>query len=301
MQLYPPSHYNDQANGYTLIKTVPLSSAMGAEIQGVQIRTMNDAQLAQVKSALYRYKMVYFRDQNLTIADQEKLTLRFGTFGTDAYTKGMPGHPNVQHLLKEASTRVDRVFGEGWHTDSPFLARPPAVSLLYGICIPPYGGDTWWANSEVAYDFLSDGMKKLLQGLRVHMTAREAIRLTVRKDAQGKEIVGDMQLVMKEQEEMIKGNFHPLVRTHPETGKQALYVDTIYAQGIQGLKDEEAQPLLEYLAKHITREEFSCRLRWTPGTLVMWDNRICLHKAFNDYDGHKREMIRTIVNGEVPV
>ena len=301
MQLYPPSHYDDQANGYTLIKTVPLSSAMGAEIQGVQIKTMSDAQLAQVKSALYRYKMVYFRDQNLTIEDQEKLTLRFGSFGTDAYTKGMPGHPNVQHLLKEASTRVDRVFGEGWHTDSPFLAQPPAVSLLYSISIPPYGGDTWWCNSEVAYDFLSDGMKKLLSGLRVHMTAREAIRLTVRKDAKGKEIVGDMQLVMKEEEEMIKGNFHPLVRTHPETGKKALYVDTIYAQGIQGLKDEEARPLLDYLAKHICSEEFSCRLRWTPGTLVMWDNRICLHKAFNDYDGHKREMIRTIVNGEVPV
>jgi taurine dioxygenase len=300
MQLYPLSYYDNQANGYTLIKTVPLSSAMGAEIQDVHLPTMSDAQFAQVKSALYRYKMVYFRDQNLTIADQEKLTLRFGPFGTDAYTKGMPGHPNVQRLLKEASTKVDRVFGEGWHTDSPFLAQPPAVSLLYGIHIPPYGGDTWWTNSELAYDFLSEGLKALLQGLRVHMTAREAIRLTVRKDAQGKEIVGDMQMVMQEQEEMIRGNFHPLVRTHPETGKQALYVDTIYAQGILGLKDEEARPLLDYLARHITREDFCCRLRWTAGTLVMWDNRICLHKAFNDYDGHKREMIRTIVNGEVP-
>ncbi|MES2604361.1 MAG: TauD/TfdA family dioxygenase [Pseudomonadota bacterium] len=301
MQLYPPSHYDDKVNGYTLIKTLPLSSAMGAEIQGVDIPNMNDAQLAQVKSALYRYKMVYFRDQKMTIEDQEKLTLRFGTFGTDAYTKGMPGHPNVQHLLKEASTVVDRVFGEGWHTDSPFLAMPPAVSMLYGKTIPPWGGDTWWCNTEVAYDFLSDGMKKLIAGLRVHMSAREAIRLTVRKDDSGKESVGDMQMVMKEQEEMIKGNFHPLVRTHPETGKKALYVDTIYSQGIQGLKDEEARPLLDYLAKHVAREEFACRLRWSPGTFVMWDNRICVHKAFNDYDGYKREMFRTIVNGEVPV
>jgi len=90
------------------------------------------------------------------------------------------------------------------------------------------------------------------------------------------------------------------VRTHPVTGKKALYVDQIYAVGIEGLKDEEARPLIDYLARHITREEFACRLRWTPGTLVMWDNRICVHKAFNDYDGHTREMIRTIVNGEVP-
>jgi alpha-ketoglutarate-dependent taurine dioxygenase len=299
MQLYPPSHFDDKANGYTLIKTVPLSSAMGAEIQGVHIPTMSDQQLAQVKAALYRYKMVYFRDQDLTIEDQEKLTLRFGSFGTDAYTKGMPGHPNVQHLLKEATTVVDRVFGEGWHTDSPFLAQPPAVSMLFGKHIPPYGGDTWWCNTEVAYDFLSDGMKQLIKGMRVHMTAREAIRLTVRKDAQGKDMVGDMQMSM-EQHDMIKGSFHPLVRTHPETGKQSLYVDQIYAQGIEGLKDEEARPLLDYLGKHVAREEFSCRLRWSGGTFVMWDNRICVHKAFNDYDGLKREMFRTIVNGEVP-
>ncbi len=300
MQLYPPSYFDDTANGYKHIKTVPLASAMGAEIRGVNIATITDAQFAEVRAALFRYKMIYFRDQTMTIEHQEALTQRFGSFGTDAYTKGMPGHPNVQHLLKEASTVVDRVFGEGWHTDSPFLAQPPAISLLYGKHIPPYGGDTWWCNTEVAYDFLSHGMKALLANLRVHMTAREAIRLTVRKDAQGKEIVGDMEMSM-DQKDMITGQFHPLVRTHPGTGKKSLYVDEIYAQGIQGLKDDEARPLLDYLARHNTREDFSCRLRWSPGTLVMWDNRICLHKAFNDYDGYKREMFRTIVNGEVPV
>ncbi|MGA0807341.1 MAG: TauD/TfdA dioxygenase family protein [Pseudohongiellaceae bacterium] len=301
MQLYPLSWYDDATNGYTLIKTVPLAAAMGAEIRGVNLADVSDAQLEQVKSALWRYKMVYFRDQKLTLEDQENLTLRFGEFGTDAYTKGSPGHPNVQRLLKEATTTVDRVFGEGWHTDSPFLQRPPAVSMLYGKDVPPYGGDTWWANSEVAYEFLSDGLKQLLQGLRVHMTAREAIRLTVRKDEMGNPIVGDMQIEMNAQQEMIKGNFHPLVRTHPETGRKALYVDPIYAQGIQGMKEEEARPLLDYLVSHITRDDFSCRLRWSAGTLVMWDNRQCLHKAFNDYDGHRREMYRTIVNGEVPV
>jgi taurine dioxygenase len=300
MQLYPHSHYDDQSNGYSLIKTVPLASAIGAEIQGLNVSTMSDAQFSQVKAALYHYKMIYFRDQNLTIEDQERLTLRFGAFGTDAYTKGMLGHPNVQHVLKEASTKVDRVFGEGWHTDSPFLPQPPAISLLYARHVPPYGGDTWWANCELAYEFLSDGMKAMLQGLRVHMTAREAIRLTIKKDEQGKEIVGDMKMVMNNEAEIIKGNFHPLVRTHPETGKKALYVDPLYAQGIMGMKDEEAKPLLNYLASHIARDDFTCRLRWSAGTLVLWDNRICQHKAFNDYDGHKREMIRTMVNGEVP-
>jgi len=300
MQLYPLSWFDDKANGYSLIKTIPLASAMGAEIRGVNLADISDAQLEQVKSALWRYKMIYFRDQALTLEDQEHLTLRFGEFGTDAYTKGIPGHPNVQKLVKEASTVVDRVFGEGWHTDSPFLKQPPSVSMLYGKDVPPYGGDTWWCNTEVAYEFLSPGMKKLLEGLRVHMTAREAIRLTVRKDEYGNPIVGDMDIAMESQQEILKGNFHPLVRTHPETGRKALFVDHIYAQGIEGLKEEEARPLLDYLGRHVTREEFSCRLRWSSGTLVMWDNRQVVHKAFNDYDGLRREMYRTIVNGEVP-
>lgn len=299
MQLYPPAYFDDAANGFNLIKTVPLASAMGAEIQGVDLRNVNDEQFDQIRRALFHYKMVYFRDQTLEIEHQEALTLRFGEFGTDAYTKGMPGHPNVQCLLKEASTVVDRVFGEGWHTDSPFLDRPPAVSLLYGKDVPPYGGDTWWSNAEIAYDFLSPLMKQMIDGLKVHMSAARAIARTVRKDASGKPIVGEMQLSMDE-EKIVAGNFHPLVRTHPVTGKKSLYVDQIYAMGIEGLTEEEAQPLLDFLWRHVTREEFMCRLRWSKGTLVMWDNRICLHKAYNDYDGQRREMYRTIVNGEVP-
>lgn len=299
MQLYPPSHYDDNANGYRHIRTVPLAAAMGAEIQGVDIATITDAQFAEVRSALFRYKMIYFREQSFDIGHQEALTLRFGPFGTDAYTSGMPGHPHVQHLLKEATTVVDRVFGDGWHTDSPFLAQPPAISLLYGKDIPPWGGDTWWCNSELAYDFLSPLMKELIGDLRVHMSARDVIRNTVRTNAAGGQQVGEIAISM-EQQSMIEGSFHPLVRTHPDTGKRSLYVDQAYSLGIQGLTDEEARPLLDFLGRHVTREEFSCRLHWTPGTLVIWDNRICVHKAYNDYDGFRREMFRTIVDGEVP-
>lgn len=300
MQLYPLAYFDDKANGYTLIQTVPLASAMGAEIRGVDIATITDAQFAQVKSALFRYKMIYFRDQDITIEHQEALTQRFGAFGTDAYTKGIPGHPNVQRLLKEASTVVDRVFGDGWHTDSPFLPRPPAISTLYARVIPPYGGDTWWCNTEVAYDFLSPLMKNLIRDLRVHFSAREVLRVNVRTNADGSQQVGEIKLSM-DQQKISDGSFHPLVRTHPETGKKSLYVDQVYSLGIQGLEPEEAKPLLEFLGKHVTREEFGCRLRWAPGTFVIWDNRLCVHKAYNDYDGYKRDMYRTIVDGEVPV
>lgn len=301
MQFYPPEYYDDARNGYTAIKTVPLASTMGAEIQGVDIATVTDEQFEQIKDALFRYKMIYFRGQDsMTIDDQEALTLRFGEFGTDAYTQGMAGHPNVQRVLKEASSVVDWVFGDGWHTDSPFLAQPPAISLLQSIDVPPYGGDTWWSNAELAYELLSDKMKEVIAPLKVHMSAAWVLQdVNKGKPKLNDLALGDMNLTV-DQQKMVEGSFHPLVRTHPDTGKKSLYCDTSYSMGIEGMTQEEAKPLLDFLGWWATREEFNCRLRWEPHMLVIWDNRSCLHKAFNDYDGYRREMIRTIVNGEVP-
>ena len=299
MQFYPPSYYDDKANGYTEISTVPLASAMGAEIRGVDIAHVSDSQFQQIQSALYRYKMIYFRDQDISVQDQENFTLRFGPFGTDAYTQGMPGHPHVQRLVKEATTVVPRVFGEMWHTDSPFLPNPPVISLLYGLEVPPYGGDTWWCNTQLAYEYLSDAMKRLLADLKVHMSARKVINLVVQPAEKGGRKVGEIDLSM-DQERMIAGSYHPIVRTHPATGNKSLYVDLAYSLGIEGLTDEEAAPLLAFLQKHVTQEYFACRLRWSNKTFVLWDNRSCIHYAFNDYDGYRREMFRTIVQGEAP-
>lgn len=300
MQLYPPSHYDDALNGYTDISTTPLAAAMGAEIKGVDIANITDAQFQQIRAALFHYKMIYFCDQDIQLMDQEALTLRFGEYGTDAYTNGMEGHPNVQHLLKEAETVVPRVFGDGWHTDSPFMAQPPSISILYSVDIPPYGGDTWWCNTELAYQHLSETMKQTLAPLKVHMSAGNVIRDTVTRSESGEFIVGEMNLTM-DQQNMIKGAYHPIVRTHPGTGNLSLYVDAAYSMGIEGMTEEESAPILAFLARHITQEDFCCRLRWKKNTLVLWDNRISVHKAFNDYDGYRREMYRTIVNGEVPV
>jgi len=299
MRFYPPSHYDDKANGYTEISTVPLATAIGAEIRGVDLADVSDRQFEEIRSALFRYKMIYFRNQDITIEDQENLTLRFGPFGTDAYTGGMEGHPNVQRVVKEADTVVPRVFGETWHTDSPFLPTPPAISLLYAVEVPPYGGDTWWGNTELAYEFLSETMQALLADLRVHMSARDVLLSREESARESDRQVGDIKLTV-DQKRNIEGSYHPLVRTHPDTGKQSLYVDTAYSLGIQGLTGEEAAPLLDFLRRHVTQEIFTCRLRWENGTFVIWDNRSCLHYAFNDYDGYRREMRRTIVDGEVP-
>lgn len=245
--------------------------------------------------------MIYFRRQQLTLRDQEAITLRFGEFGTDAYTGGIEGHPNVQPVIREADEAFPFVFGGSWHTDSPFLERPPSIGILYGVDIPPYGGDTWWANSTLAYQFLSERMREMLRHLRVHMSARNVLHKIKSYTGDGNTMKVGSTEIHPQEELMIEGACHPLVRTHPETGEQALYVDQTYSVCIQGMTDAESSCLIDFLCSHITQPIFTCRLRWEPGTLAMWDNRSCLHHAFNDHHGMRREMRRTIVEGEVPV
>lgn len=305
MIVHPTGKFDNSAAAYRHITAHPLAAAMGAEIRGVDIAALTDAQFEEVRAALFRHKMVFLRGQKITHADQEAFSRRFGPFAEDAYTKGVPGHPDVQPLIKEADAKVGVIFGSGWHTDSAFLPEPPAISMLYAVEIPPYGGDTIWANSALAYNFLSDTMKAVIAPLKVHMSMGKVLdaahtfqkpddtpigRLAATKD---KQIPPDVA-------RKIAGTFHPLVRTHPVTGEKALYCDETYASGIEGMTAAEAEPLLKFLAAHITQPAFTCRLRWAPGTYVMWDNRICVHQAFNDYDGFRRELYRTTIAGETP-
>jgi len=306
MIVHPTGKFDNRAKPYKHIEARPLAAAMGAEICGVGIAGITDAQFAEVRDALFRHKMIYFRDQDVGHADQEAFSLRFGPFAEDAYTKGIPGHVNVQPLIKEADARTGMVFGSGWHTDSPFLEAPPAISMLYGVDIPPYGGDTIWANGVLAHAMLSETMQRMIAPLRVHMSmARvlESAQLYGRIDetavgrlaaTRGGAPLSD-DLVRK-----VKGNFHPLVRTHPVSGEKSLYCDGSYAVGIEGLTEPEAEALLKFLVAHMTQPAFTCRLRWEPKTFALWDNRICIHQAFNDYDGFRRELYRTTVAGEAP-
>jgi taurine dioxygenase len=307
LKLHPSTGFDNSARDYKHIEARPLAAAMGAEIRGVQISKLTDAEFAEIEDALYRHKMIFFRDQDMRHADQESFTLRFGDFGIDAYTKGVKGHPNVQPVIKEADTRIRLLFGSGWHTDSPFMETPPAISMLFGADIPPYGGDTMWCNTVLAYNCLSETMKQVLAPLRVHMTAvgvvSELQKEAEAKKAAGKEAkgtgFGNIELDVNTKK-MIAGWYHPIVRTHPKTGEKALYVDHTYSHGIQGMTTAEAEPLLRFFKEHVSQPAFSCRLRWEPRTFAVWDNRICVHQAFNDYDGFRREMYRTTVMGEVP-
>ena len=306
MQLHPHGRFDNHARDYRHIQALPLAAAMGAEIRGVDVGGVSDAQFAEIQDALFRHKMIFFRNQEITHAHHSAFSVRFGPFAEDAYTQGVPGYREVQPIIKEADDKSAMVFGSGWHTDSPFLPQPPAISTLYAIEIPPYGGDTIWANAALAYRMLSDGMRALVDRLKVHMSMRDVLKFAQENSEVRESPIGRLAATRAagqlpdELASKVKGSLHPLVRTHPVTGERALYCDSSYAIGIESLRDEEAAPLLRFLAQHITQPAFTCRLRWEPKTLTLWDNRLCVHQAFNDYDGYRREMYRTTIAGEVP-
>ncbi len=306
MRLHPTGKFDNHAAGYRHIEARPLAAAMGAEIAGASISDLSDRQFHEIRHALFRHKMIYFRNQNLSHADHHAFSLRFGEFAEDAYTQGIAGQRHVQPLIKEADDTSKMVFGEGWHTDSPFLPEPPALTILYSVEIPPFGGDTMWANSALAYTMLSETYQRLIQGIKVHFSIRDVLKaaqdaVEVRDSPIGRLAATREQATLSDDlQRKIKGNVHPLVRTHAVTGEKSLYIDPSYAIGLEGMLAEESAPIMRYLTDHITQPAFTCRLRWEPNMVTLWDNRLCLHQAYNDYQGHRREMYRTTVAGEVP-
>jgi alpha-ketoglutarate-dependent taurine dioxygenase len=306
MRLHPTGKFDNYAQPSRFIEVRPLAAAMGAEICSVDAARMSDDQFNEVRAALFRHKMIYFRSQKLTHADHEAFSARFGPFAEDAYTSGVPGHRNVHPLIKEASDKSKMVFGEGWHTDSPFLPQPPVITILRSIEIPPIGGDTIWANAALAYEMLSEPYKGLVSGLKVHFSLRDVLRTAQESVELHDTPIGrlaatrDADKLSDDLLRKIKGSVHPMVRHHPATGEKALYVDGAYAIGIEGMTHAEAAPILAFLTEHIIQHAFTCRLRWEPDMLVVWDNRLCLHQAFNDYEGYRREMYRTTIAGETP-
>jgi taurine dioxygenase len=303
MFLHPTGKFDNSARAYRHIEVKPLAAAMGAEILGVEVGRESEAQFAEIEDALFRHKMIYFRGQRIGHAEHHSFSRRFGPFAEDAYTDGMPGFREVQPLIKEADDKSEHIFGSGWHTDSPFLTEPPAITMLRSVEIPPYGGDTMWANSALAWNMLSDTMRSMIAGLRVHFSMRDVLESAQANAEQRNSPVGRLAALKELPESVqvkVRGNVHPLVRTHARSGEKALYVDPSYAIGLEGMKPDEAAPLLKYLCDHLTQPAFTCRLRWEPDMVALWDNRLCLHQAFNDYQGYRREMYRTTVAGEKP-
>jgi taurine dioxygenase len=274
----------------------PTTPDLGAEIRGIDLRAAGAAEIAEIQQAFARYSVLFIRDQALTLDDQLSVTGKFGTVLRVPYVQGVASHPDVIAVLKEAAETKISTFGGTWHSDFSFLAEPPAATLLYAVELPPVGGDTIWASQYLAYDALSDGMKALLDPLRAvhtgwpHGTMGPTPDVPVSKSIQ----------MVRNDPSADREVLHPVVRVHPATGRKALFVNPVYTQRFENMTAAESKPLLDYLHQHSTRAEFCCRLRWSPGTLTMWDNRCLMHLAVNDYDGHRRLLYRTTTAGEAP-
>jgi len=282
---------------YRLIRVQPTPSGFGARIEGVDLsRPLPADVLAEVKTAWARHAVLSFPDQPLDLDQLEAFTLQMGAFGVDPFIAPMPGRPNVLELRREPDEKATN-FGAGWHSDWSFQAKPPAATILHGQVIPPVGGDTLFADCAAAYEALSDNMKAVLAPMRaVHSATRAyGTKGVFARETEKR----TMEIIVSEEAD--KSLTHPLVRTHPVTGRKALFVSPVYTVGIEGFTVKESQAILGFLFAHITQEEFVFRHRWAPDTLLMWDNRCTVHFAEGGYDGHLRVMHRTTVAGEAPV
>jgi alpha-ketoglutarate-dependent taurine dioxygenase len=294
----PPPLFDNHALAHEHITSQPFAGAMGARVTGVDLNDVSEETFAEIEAALFHHKVVCFPGQQLSHANHEAFTARFGSFATDAFTPGLEGFEGIQPVIKEVEATVPMVFGGSWHTDSAFLASPPSITTLHAIEVPEFGGDTLYTNTALAYRALSETMRSMIAPLRVHMSAEKVLAGRARRGNRSN--INAMTDKEDEWDAMLEGSYHPLVRTHDRTGEKALYVDQTYAVGIKGMRRREAESLISFLVEHVTQPAFTCRVRWEPGMLVMWDNRCALHHAFNDYDGSRREMYRTIVQGSVP-
>jgi len=279
------------------LEVTPQPSGFGAEIRGVDLtRPVPPDVLAKVKAAWAKHGVVAFPDQELSLEAQEAFTEQMGGFGHDPYVKPMEGHPNVLELRREPDEKATN-FGAGWHSDWSFQEAPPAATLLHSKVVPPVGGDTLFVDACRAYEALSPVMQAMLAPLQAIHSARQSYGTqgVFAKDTKKR----TMQIIVSEEADAALT--HPLVRTHPVTGRKALFVSPVYTVGIEGMTEAEAKAILGFLFAHLTQDEFIYRHKWREQMLLMWDNRCTMHFAEGGYDGHLRLMHRTTVKGDVPV
>ncbi len=264
----------------------PMSGSTGVEIGGVDLsETLPDATIAGIRGALAEHGVVVFRDQTLTPEQHIAAARRFGEVNVNRFFAHADGYPEIALVSKEPDQTAN--IGGGWHTDHSYDHQPALGSMLYARDVPPSGGDTMFASMYAAYDALSDGLKQTLSGLRAVHSSRHVFGVE-RPAMKGR--IGNPELATQDA-------IHPVVITHPDSGKLALYVNPGFTLRFDGWTAEESQSLLGYLYQHAARPEFTCRLRWRNGSLAFWDNRSTWHYALNDYHGQRRLMHRITIAG----
>jgi taurine dioxygenase len=279
---------------YETITVKPIAGALGAEIAGVDLRQpLSNQQRSEIHDAFLAHCAIYIRDQELGGADLLRYARYFAEPAFYPFVEGLPDFPQIFELRKEPDQKEN--VGNSWHSDTTYLDKPPIGTMLYCREAPPFGGDTMVANQYLAYEALSPGMQRMLDGLTGVYSARMNGGRGNRAE--------NKYMKMKDtvaQADQIEAE-HPVVRTHPETGKKALYVSTRHTIRFKGWTDEESKPLVQFLQAHCTRPEFTARIRWEKGMVTIWDNRCYQHFAINDYHGHRRVMWRLPIGAEAVI
>jgi taurine dioxygenase len=275
----------------------PLAGALGAEIYGANLKDRDDSPVwLELRQAFLEYHVIAIRGQDLSLADMMRVGGKIGEPCYYPFAKGMEGYPYITEVIKEKHEQEN--FGADWHTDTMYLEKPPRATLLYAVETPPRGGDTLYVNTAAAYDALSDGMKKMIAGLIGISSSSQKNRKVGGRAAHFSRI-GSMSTQNLDKAEAYESR-HPIVRTHPDTGRKSLYLSWLHTVRFDGFTEDESRPLIRFLNDHCVEPEFSCRVRWEPGQLTIWDNRTTLHNAVNDYHGYRRQMRRLTVGAEIP-
>jgi taurine dioxygenase len=274
----------------------PVAGALGATVTGLRLREVTDAaDLEGLRRALADHLVVFLPDQDLSLDDLERITDLLGGRDVTPFVDPLEDRPFVIRVIKEPTDALN--FANAWHSDLSYLPAPPAYTLLHAWEVPDHGGDTVWANQYLAYETLSGGLRDTLRGLRAVHSAGLAYGTGGLLD-QFKDLTS---MAIAPSEEAYAEHTHPVVARHPVTGRETLYVNPVYTVRFAGWTKEESAALLAHLYRHSINENFTCRLRWSVGTLAIWDNRCTMHNALNDYSGVRREMYRTSVKGTTPV
>jgi taurine dioxygenase len=275
------------------ITVAPIAGSLGAEIAGVDLANdLDGATVAAIRQAWLDHQVVFFHDQHLDSERFLAFARRIGEPAEYPFVPGIEGYPEIIAVTKLPHETVN--FGGIWHSDTVYLDEPPMATMLLAREIPPSGGDTMFANMYAAYDALSPAMREVLDPLRAVNSSAQADVTKTREDRiREVDPSGDDELPVYEA-------VHPVVRTHPETGRKALYVNAAHTVRFDGMTEEESRPLLDFLFRHQVRPELTCRFRWRIGSLAMWDNRCAQHNPINDYHGHTRVMHRITLQGDRP-
>jgi taurine dioxygenase len=263
-----------------------IAGALGAEILGIDLaKDLSAEKIASIRKAFLEHQVIFFREQQLTPAQFMTFARHMGRPVEYPFVKGIEGFPEVIEVKKLEHERHN--FGGVWHSDTAYLDEPPMGSMLLAREIPPYGGDTLFASQYLAYESLSEGMRRLLGGLVGVNSSSKADVTRTREDR------------VKEYSKHYEAE-HPVVRTHPETGRKALYVNFGHTVRFKDMSEEESAPLLRFLFEHQVKPEFTCRFQWRVGSLAFWDNRCTQHNPINDYHGYRRVLHRITLEGDRP-